>query len=627
MSREEAEQNCFEGFKKDCDALYKLDSIRITGKPEKASSVQVDLTGKNGNRRRKKRNFYTIQFIIYDLLLSDHISSDHVFRLVVDEEWPNSDIRVCPCADKGISVTFPHQSLNSAPKRSWQTWREGDLCLTDPFVRSAGFPSHNEDDFVSLAPAGKLIYKVERAVLWARLASENCLSRPGDPFELPALPPSSNNVVFFESSKHFISYWKPLLLNENGKQYAHGFVKSTKDHRRTICRDFVFNEAIQQEVLPRLGDGETYRVALALKNHVFCKPWGTPTRWKELEEIVSKQAPSFKKMLQEPKPPRKRNITTDFFLLGFPIPKRVEEEPSEFHWLAIEYPPLLQSGRLARNFYKDVVYIKTENWDKTRLIGRGAVKKKLQDMHIVLFGYGALGSSIIELLVRMGVDNITVIDDDILRSENLVRHTASLSEIDKTKSNAAKIRLTNIRSGVNVTVESERTKFQPARDRPTLLLDCTAEISNWKFIAQMPADQEFHYCCLWLGREGKYLYRIDGYGRQLVWETFEAVLACEKSMQVNSGAASTNDFQPAGCWHPAAKIRYDDIQLWVALIVHSLENLVLSSTSRSDGSIYKCSHQNEELTPRIKKIFPCDNKTKSTPPPIEELPLFSLPKR
>jgi sulfur carrier protein ThiS adenylyltransferase len=48
-------------------------------------------------------------------------------------------------------------------------------------------------------------------------------------------------------------------------------------------------------------------------------------------------------------------------------------------------------------------------------------QQQLQTMHVMILGAGALGSNIAEMLTRMGVHEISVIDMDIVELSNLHR--------------------------------------------------------------------------------------------------------------------------------------------------------------------------------------------------------------
>lgn len=77
--------------------------------------------------------------------------------------------------------------------------------------------------------------------------------------------------------------------------------------------------------------------------------------------------------------------------------------------------------------------------------------RKLQDFHVVVVGCGGLGGYIIEMLARLGVGNLTVIDGDVFDETNLNRQLlSSESAIGTPKVLAAKERVGLVNSQVTV---------------------------------------------------------------------------------------------------------------------------------------------------------------------------------
>jgi len=63
--------------------------------------------------------------------------------------------------------------------------------------------------------------------------------------------------------------------------------------------------------------------------------------------------------------------------------------------------------------------------------------KPLSVRSVAVFGCGAIGSTVIDHLVRAGVGRFTLVDADILEAGNLVRHAATFREVGLHKANAA----------------------------------------------------------------------------------------------------------------------------------------------------------------------------------------------
>ncbi|MBA0165926.1 ThiF family adenylyltransferase [Pectobacterium sp. CFBP8739] len=101
----------------------------------------------------------------------------------------------------------------------------------------------------------------------------------------------------------------------------------------------------------------------------------------------------------------------------------------------------------------------------------------LESKKIVLFGCGAVGAKIIEILVRAGISTVTLIDYKIVSSSNSVRHCYYSSEyIGKPKVEALSEFLTKINK--NIKIHTSFEKLVPNSDLSTLIPDDADLIIN-----------------------------------------------------------------------------------------------------------------------------------------------------
>ncbi len=76
----------------------------------------------------------------------------------------------------------------------------------------------------------------------------------------------------------------------------------------------------------------------------------------------------------------------------------------------------------------------------------------LKSSNVVIIGLGGLGGGVVEMLSRVGVGHLTLIDGDVFEASNLNRQLLSEEGlIDYSKAEAAKNRVAAINSEVNVT--------------------------------------------------------------------------------------------------------------------------------------------------------------------------------
>ncbi len=93
-----------------------------------------------------------------------------------------------------------------------------------------------------------------------------------------------------------------------------------------------------------------------------------------------------------------------------------------------------------------------EEW-KSRtelLIGKENIQK-LAKSKVIVYGIGGVGSFVVEGLVRAGVENIVLVDNDVIAPSNLNRQIhATISNIGKLKVDCMKERILSINPKVNV---------------------------------------------------------------------------------------------------------------------------------------------------------------------------------
>ena len=93
------------------------------------------------------------------------------------------------------------------------------------------------------------------------------------------------------------------------------------------------------------------------------------------------------------------------------------------------------------------------------LIGEASIEK-LKNSRVAVFGIGGVGGYVVEALVRSGIGNIDLIDNDTVSITNINRQIiAAHNTIGKLKVDAAEERILNINPNVNV--KKYKTFFTP----------------------------------------------------------------------------------------------------------------------------------------------------------------------
>jgi hypothetical protein len=106
---------------------------------------------------------------------------------------------------------------------------------------------------------------------------------------------------------------------------------------------------------------------------------------------------------------------------------------------------------------------------------------RLTEKHVVVFGCGSLGAPVVELLARAGVGRIDIVDPDVMKAENISRHTLGASDLGHKKVVALAARMARGVPGITVNAFAKRAEEWFAGDAsgapPDLVVDCTGERS------------------------------------------------------------------------------------------------------------------------------------------------------
>lgn len=99
----------------------------------------------------------------------------------------------------------------------------------------------------------------------------------------------------------------------------------------------------------------------------------------------------------------------------------------------------------------------------------------LADKRVAILGCGSMGSKIATMLARSGVKKFDLVDDDILSSDNLVRHDLDWREVGQHKVMALANRIRRVRPGADVRVRTQQLAGQESSRSAETILSRLAE--------------------------------------------------------------------------------------------------------------------------------------------------------
>lgn len=185
------------------------------------------------------------------------------------------------------------------------------------------------------------------------------------------------------------------------------------------------------------------------------------------------------------------NIREDVFLaIGFYFGKSIQWELLKIKCNAIpitvdnKKQRVLALKQYHKKVYFGIEWMKTANINYELFFGRGRLCDKIVNSKIVILGVGAIGSELAEILVRGGLKNIYLLDDDIVEHGNICRSSYQFNNVGESKTIALSNKLIStspyidieqipikLYSEINYNSKNELNTFLNQAD---IIFDCTA---------------------------------------------------------------------------------------------------------------------------------------------------------
>ncbi len=512
---------------------------------------------------------------------------------LVHPGYPWGDIGIYPAKEGGIARTFPHQYLN-APGPDDVPWRRGWICVSTE-VRVLG--REGPDDEPRDADA-RLAWNIARALEWLRLASRGELARPGDPFELPWFPlADADRVIVSSEGPESLARWV-AVRDQAGLVDLVELDTGINPVTAVTCFRSRGGESL---MVPSWGSLISSKAAEAGKRRTGAwirlpdvpvrAPWEAPATWGELREVGTQLGVSVDGLLQRVAP-FLRDGEQHLLLVGFPIPRAVGGPEYARQWQALELPVLTLTGTAVPGFRanergywtrdrarllpsdRPMAWIASENWHPTQLGTRGKLSDAALARKVVLIGAGALGSALAELLVRTGLEEVTVVDGDELQAGNLVRHTLGLQEVGGNKAFGVAWRLNRVSPHARIEPILGSFPLSGAKDLALLatcdvVLDTTGSDDVLGHMARFPWQGEKLFVSASLGYGARRLFCFVVHGSQFPHQAFsDAFRPWRERERVEAGPFP---METVGCWNPVAPARADDVWLLAAAAVRAIE--------------------------------------------------------
>ena len=544
-------------------------------------------------------------------------TTDWIFKCLAQVPYPNQSNLPCKVPLRiSIPETFPYAPVDIYP-----------LCED---VR--GFPHQDAFGLRRLclheerwAPrdASRLVCYVKWAIRWLEDAANGTLIKPGAPYELPDFrytlpdpPPPTKAPLIFEESSDSYNSWDTYIKTSGNVECFWGsgiqaiFAVKFYDKDGSLIKESTFTPKA-------LRKGKKINGKWILIPNICHEKHRPPNTYAEIVELCSVNGVDFYQNLKTAwnlENPCKFGI----FLIGFPIPKIIGQNPTEIHWQPLLFhnydhskslpmkrssrgqpskrdriwQKLIENGSFSPS--KQLPWGSVENVARERLYVRGAHAPEIQSTSIAFFGCGALGSAAAELLARGGVKRMDLFDPDLITFGNLCRHTLDGSSVGLNKAIALAERLSRANplsaiKGHDVKIplnsRSDETIHQVLADAD-VFVDCTANETAFDWLNKKAVESGKRLISLSFNLRAE-LLTICMSGDSL--SCGEIFLDLNRSVQQNRTRIDPGIYfhelseeeeimEGAGCWHSTFPAQNTHIQI---LATHAVDIISHSISSKS----------------------------------------------
>lgn len=516
---------------------------------------------------------------------SEDVPPSTDWYLQVDSDYPHGAIDLWPARNGGIATTFPHQNANTEPRETIneQPWRNGRLCVDEADVHLAGERLIGQETTAK----GKMLWHCERARLWLAAAVDGTLAVNGDHYEPPHYQTHSVRIrVSYVEDGETLGWWTARsgqvgLLRFHFAGDSALFVSDAID-RQGGQHSTAWGSAVRAEKYSDSGCWMVFPDALTSHQH------HAPHTWGEFRLAAQRQGIDLDALL-----PlvinRARRCPNGFLLcVGHPIPGIIGGPAIEMHFQTLDFPTggvrkkdsdevalkwLTRDGPLANG--TTIKWLPTYNLAQNHVAVRGELNAVLTTSRIVVLGCGALGAPVAELLVRMGANSVSLIDNESFEPINFPRHLLTLSAIGSRKVLALAERLNVASPFAEVMAVDDAYPYDGSTDAvqsADVIVDCTAED---RVLATSPGDARDRWCFSFsLGANAEKLFAYSSYSNWFDHEGFVAAF----SPFLNEMRAILKDFpgRDIGCHNPTFPAPFNRIVAHAGTAIEFMNSSILT---------------------------------------------------
>ncbi len=571
----------------------------------------------NDFRFDKKLNIWYIHISIKISMESVYIPQISNWYITVEPNYPNGEINVYPDVNDSIKVTFQHQLYNGNIEKNG-LWRKGKLCVENDYLSKINDIIYPKDE--------RLFINLFNTINWLEAAASNSLISVDDLFELPDFDIQKASRFIYSENMDSYSMWKLkktksgiadlYLIRKHGIYLVRAFKSSDEKH--------VINYVEWGDYLSKhyVFENHDKAIWLILNELPIINVWQAPLNFGELSFICDQQGIDLLEIIRK-NVKKIRGRRRHLLLVGFPIPEHFGDNPTIMHWQALILPEFSYGNKYFPGFRADengwwmrdksevlketmkLEWIKSDNWESSNISQRGRLSMEFIKKRILLIGAGCLGSSIAEILVRAGVNKITVMDHDIFTVGNLSRHVLNMDDIGKVKECALCNHLNKLNPHATIKSISKRLEWDDGTlnvniDDFDLVIDTTGENEVLDILQKGKLKREIYFASFSVGFGAKHLYIYLCKGKEFSFKTFSSLIKPYIEFEEQQILDMDLPKDGIGCWNPTFPARSDDIWLASSISVKTLDKFINQQKKVSLSMIYEQKISEEEFDGFIK---------------------------
>lgn len=212
---------------------------------------------------------------------------------------------------------------------------------------------------------------------------------------------------------------------------------------------------------------------------------------------------------------------------------------------------------------KSITWAITNNSSYSYFFGRGAFNERLTNSKILIIGVGAVGSNVAKTLTRCGCRDISLVDYDIKKPENICRSEYEFIYAYTNKVDELRTLLHNISPFIDIKAcNSLFTEYLKSESYAEIFANnIRAELSDYDYIFDCSTDDDLMHILDKIDVTATILnLSITNHAQSLVCGVSPNTYKFVRHQFENILENDVKDlYNPIGCWSPTFKASYNDI--------------------------------------------------------------------